>query len=57
MRSAQAWQSPAAPGEKLWSSAASEQLLLDFGGNRTAGVFTDPPAPADPLTWFVVGPR
>ena len=44
----------------LWRNQASGRQViwfLDFGGNRTAGVFTDPAAPVDPLTWFVVGPR
>lgn len=43
-----------------WRNATSGKLVIwymDGAGSRTAGQFTTPDAPADPLNWTVVGPR
>src|SRR6185503_13717881 len=47
-------------GDLLWRNASSGRLVLwylDNAGNRTAGAFTTPDAPANPTGWNVVGPR
>lgn len=44
----------------VWRNSFSGRLViwfLDRAGNRTAGTFTNPAAPSDPLAWTVVGPR
>jgi hypothetical protein len=44
----------------VWRNASSGKLVvwhMDLAGRRTAGVFTSPDAPDDPLGYEVVGPR
>jgi hypothetical protein len=45
----------------VWRNSASGRLVVwyvDLAGRRTAGAFTDPPAPSpDPTAWIVAGPR
>jgi hypothetical protein len=44
----------------VWRNVFSGRLVvwfLDLAGNRTAGTFTNPAAPSDPLAWTVVGPH
>jgi hypothetical protein len=50
------------PGSKdiVWRNATSGNIVvwhMDFAGNRTAGLFTTPQAPTNPLDWIVTGPR
>ena len=44
----------------LWRNETSGKLVvwhMDTDGRRTAGTFTSPPAPDEPLAWRVAAPR
>ncbi len=44
----------------VWRNETSGRYVvwhLDLAGNRTAGTFTTPDAPASPLDWTIAGPR
>ncbi len=44
----------------LWRNETSGKLVvrhMDTDGRRTAGTFTSPPAPDEPLAWHVAAPR
>ena len=44
----------------VWRNATSGKYVvwhLDLAGNRTAGTFTTPDAPTNPLDWTIAGPR
>ncbi len=51
---------PAGTPDIVWRNSTSGRLVvwhLDYAGQRTSGVFTNPDLPTDPLNAVVTGPR